>query len=142
MAFTYDDTLADDRAKVRFHLQDTVENSGPKPSDANFTDAEIDGLVTLAGSWQRAVVAGFRALASAWGKYADLTEGPHKESLSQVAARYQAQAQEWANKYGEAVPARVAGIVKVDGYSDDVASDEVDTTSEYGIVWEYVRVKD
>ncbi len=133
MAVTYDDTLANDRDKVRFHLQDTVIDSGPKPGGDNFTDAEIDGLVTLAGSWGGAVASGFEALASAWTKYADLTEGPHKESLSQVAKSYRAQAKEWRDKYGPSTPTRVAGIIKVDGYSDDVTSDDVDTSSEYGI---------
>ncbi len=141
-AFTYDDALSDDRDKVRFHLQDTVANSGPKPDGDNFTDNELDGLVTLEGEWQRAVAAGFEALAAIWTQYADLSEGPHKETLSQIADGHRKSAALWRARSGSATPARVAGIIKVDGYSDDVTSDDVDTSSEYGIVWEYLRVKD
>lgn len=142
MAFTYDDTLSAGRDKVRFALQDTAIDEGPKPSGGNFTDNEIDGLVTLEGEWQRAVAAGFEALAAIWTQYADLTEGPHRETLSQIAEGHRKSAALWRARSGSATPARVAGIIKVDGYSDDVASDDVDTSSEYGIVWEYVRVKD
>jgi len=142
MAFTYSEALDTDRAKVRFHLQDTTENSGPRPGGDNFSDAEIDGLVTIGGSWERAVSSGLDALASAWAKYADLTEGPHRESLSQIGAAYRKQAAGWRDLYGIAVPARVAGIIKMDGYSDDVASDDINTASEYGLVWELLRIKE
>lgn len=142
MAFTYSDDLSSDRAKVRFHLQDVTESSGPRPGGGNFSDAEVDGLITLGGSWERAVSSGLDALAVAWAKYADLTEGPHRESLSQIGATYRKQASEWRAIYGIAVPARVAGIIKIDGYSDDVTSDDVNTASEYGLVWEYVRIKE
>jgi len=143
MAITYIGDLSTDRDKVRFYLQDTVEASGPKPSEGNFTDAEVDGLINLEGSWQRAVAAGLEALAVAWSRYADLTVGPRKESLSQIAARYQKLAEEWRERYGSATmrPVYVAGQVRVDGYSDDVASDDVDTSSEYGADFEYVTPK-
>ena len=57
MAFTYLGTLATDRDKARFYLRDVKEDSGPRPADANFSDAETDGLITVEGSWQRAVAA-------------------------------------------------------------------------------------
>lgn len=142
MAFTYNDILSADRDKVRFALQDTAVDSGPKPGGGNFLDNELSGLVTLEGEWQRAVAAGFEALAAIWTQYADLSEGPHKETLSQVADGHRKSAALWRKRSGSATPARVAGIIKVDGYSDDVTSDDVSVTSEYGIVWEYVRVKD
>ena len=140
MTVTYIGDLSTDRDKVRFYLQDTVEGSGPKPSEGNFTDAEVDGLISLEGSWQRAVAAGLEALAVAWARYADLTVGPRNEKLSQVAKRYQEQADVWRERYGSATMRRVyvAGQVRVDGYSDDVASDDVDTSSEYGADFEYV----
>lgn len=142
MTFTYDDTLGDGRDRVRFYLQDTDIDAGPKPGGANLSDNEIDGLITLEGEWQRAVAAGFEALTAIWTQYADLSAGPHKESLSQVAEGHRKSAVLWRSRSGSATPARVAGVIKVDGYSDDVASDDVDVTSEYGIVWEYVRVKE
>lgn len=142
MTFTYDDTLSADRDKVRFYLQDTAIDEGPKPPTDNFTDNELDGLITLEGNWQRAVAAGFEALTAIWTQYADLSEGPHKETLSQVAEGHRKSAILWRARSGSVTPARVAGIIKVDGYSDDVTSDDVSVASEYGIVWEYIRVKD
>jgi len=142
MTFTYDDTLSADRDKVRFALQDASIDEGPKPDGSNLSDNELDGLITLEGDWQRAVAAGFEALTAIWTQYADLSAGPHKETLSQIAEGHRKSAALWRARSGSAVPARVAGIIKVDGYSDDVASDDVSVASEYGIVWEYVRVKD
>jgi len=141
MAFTYVGDLSTDRDKVRFYLQDTVSASGPKPGGGNFTDAEVDGLVTVEGTWQRAVAGGFEALAAVWAQYADLWVGPRKESLSQVAERYAALAKRWRDQFGyvEQRGVYVAGVVRVDGYSDDIASDDVDTASEYGLDFEYVR---
>ena len=143
MAFTYDDTLSASRDRVRFALQDTAIDAGPKPGGGNLTNGEIDGLVTLEGEWQRAVAAGFEALTAIWTQYADLSEGPHKETLSQVAEGHRKSAALWRARSGSATPCRVAGIIKVDGYSDDITSDDIDTSSEYGgIGLEYVRVKD
>jgi len=143
MAVTYVGDLSTDRDRVRFHLQDTVEDSGPRPGDKNFTDAEIDGLVDAEGTWQRAVAAALEALAVGWGKYADLSVGPRKESLSQIAKRYQEQAESWREAYGRETMRRayVAGQIRVDGYSDDVTSDDVAASSEYGSNFEYVTPK-
>lgn len=98
MAFTYSDALTTNRDKVRFYIQDTAEDSGPRPSGGNFTDAEIDGLITVEGSWRRAVSAAFETLAAQWSRYADISAGPHRESLSQIAKSYRQQAQEWRGR--------------------------------------------
>jgi hypothetical protein len=125
MAFTYTDTLATNRDKIRFYLQDTVENSGPKPSDGNFSDAEIAGLVTAEGSWQKAVAAGYEVLAAAWAGYADWQAGPRRESASQIADRWAALAEEWRDRHGaSATGAGTRHPTRVDGYSDDVSSEE------------------
>ena len=126
MTFTYDDELATDHDRVRFHLQDTIAGSGPRPSGGNFTDAEIAGLVTLEGSWQRAVAAGLEALAAAWAKYADLQVGQRRESLGQIAVRYQQEAEHWRHNHGSAsqATASIGYITRVDAYSDSCASDD------------------
>lgn len=126
MAFTYSDTLATSRDRVRFYLQDTVENSGPKPSDGNFTDNEISGLITAEGSWPKAVAAGYEILSAAWTGYADWQTGDRSEKASQIAKRYAEQAHEWRQRHG----ATASGVgtrhpTRADGYSDDVASDSV-----------------
>jgi len=126
MAFSYEAALATDRDKVRFYVQDTVSGAGPKPNSDNFDNAELDAVITLEGSWQRAVAACFEILVGAWAREVDITVGPRHESLSQTAARYQSLAAEWRAKWGTS---RGRGgsraITRVDGYSSTVASDEV-----------------
>jgi hypothetical protein len=111
---------------VRFHLQDKTENSGPLPSDGNFTDAELNGLITEQGSWQRAVAAGFDALETAWANHADKTVGPRSESMSQIAERYAEKRKAWEKKHGLADTAGSLFLQRVDQYSDDVPHDEID----------------
>jgi len=124
MAFTYLGTLATNRDKVRFYLDDVTENSGPQPAGGNFTDEELDGLITAEGSWQKAVAAGYETLAGMWGQYVDISVGPRRQSLSQTAARYEKLAQTWRRRSGSQARAGSRAVTRVDGYSDDVASDE------------------
>ena len=125
MAFTYLGTLATDRDKVRFYIGDTVENSGPKPASGNFTDAEVDGLVTTEGSWQKAVAAGFETLAGLWSQYVETPIGPRRQSYSQTAAGYEKLAKTWRRRSGSQARAGSRAVTRVDGYSDDVAADDV-----------------
>ncbi len=126
MAFTYAGTLSTDLDKVRFYIGDTVSSAGPKPSDGNFTDAELSGLITAEGSWQRAVAGAFETLSSVWAGRVDHTAGPRSKSMSQVADRYAKLAAEWRIKYGGSTTgAGTRHPTRVDGYSSDVASDAV-----------------
>lgn len=63
MAFTYDETLADNVSRVRFHAALT-DPSAPHV----LSDAAITGLVALQGSWQGAVAAIY------WRRAADLSK--------------------------------------------------------------------
>ena len=120
MTFTYAGDLSTDLDKVRFYIQDTTENSGPKPGGSNFTDEELEGLIDTEGSWQTAAAAGFEVLASVWATYADLAVGPRRESYSQIAERYQEMAQDWRAKHGASGGgAGYRAVTRVDGYSDD-----------------------
>jgi hypothetical protein len=126
MALTYIGDLSTDLDKVRFHIQDTVDGSGPKPGGDNFEDDELDGLVTIEGTWQKAVAASFEVLSAAWSSYADISVGPRSEQFSQIAERYHEQAEKWRDDFGSTATTR-AGTrhpTRIDGYSDDVASDE------------------
>lgn len=133
MAFTYNDNLSADRDKVRFQLQDTCEGGGPKPNDGNFTDAEIDGLVSTYGSWTRAVYAGLLILATAWRRYPDFrTESGFSLSRTDIADGYAAQAKDWAAQYG--IPTSLVGstagsaaVTRVDEYSSDIDNMTVTT---------------
>lgn len=124
MTFTYLGDLSTDRDKARFHLRDTDENGGPLPGDANFTDAEIDGLLTSEASWQRAVAAGFEALAAAWRRYPDFKADGLSLNRTDIAEGYAVLAADWRRRYGGLSTAGTRVMTRVDGYSDDVAADE------------------
>jgi len=123
MAVSYTDTLLTDRDKIRFKVQDTVENSGPKPNGGNFSDNEIAGMLTIEGTVNRTVAALFEALASIWGHYVDTRIGPRDEKLSQIAERYAKIAQKWRDEYGygdDATTLSAGYVTRQDGYSDDI----------------------
>lgn len=123
--FTYLGDLSTDRDKARFYIGDTDPSDGPIPGGSNFSDGEIDGLITAEGSWQRAVAGAFETLAAQWGQYVDTAVGPRREQLSQTAERYTKLAAEWRKRHGSTASAGVRHITRVDGYSDDVAANEV-----------------
>ena len=141
MTITYLGTLATDLDKCRFYLGDRVENSGPRPSDGNFSDEEIAGVITVAGTWQRAVGQLLDALSVEWSQHADITVGPRRQSFSQVAEAYAKRAEKWRKDQHIYPGISVAGVIRDDGYSDDEPSDEAETVSEYARVkirtWEY-----
>jgi hypothetical protein len=123
-AFTYLGDLSSNRDRVRLYLADTDPGGGPLPSDRNFSDNEIDGLITIEGSWQRAVAGGFEALASAWRRYPSHTADGLQFSGSDIAKGYAESAREWRTRYGGSTSSvGVRHPTRVDGYSDDVASD-------------------
>lgn len=140
MAFTYLGTLATNRDKVRFALGDTVNGAGPRPADGNFSDAEIDGLIAQEGSWQGAVGAGFERLAAEWTRFPNFSTDGLKIDRGSIAEGYRQQAKQWRHDFPRAVGVTVAGQITKDAYSDDVASDDVDTSGDYaGHDFEYVR---
>jgi hypothetical protein len=122
MPITYSGSLATDQEKVRFYIGDTVDSAGPKPSDGNFTDAELNALISLEGSWQRAVAACFEALASLWAKQVNFSADGVSASNSDVAKQYQASALEWRKKHGGSGGTGSRSVTRQDGYSDDLDS--------------------
>jgi len=136
MAVTYLGTYATDLDKVRENIRDTVENAGPRPADANFADAVINGIITAEGSWQRAVAACFEMLAAEWRRHPSYSTDGLKLDRSDIADGFDKIAAKWRADFGRAAksysPAYVAGQINQDGYSDDVTNDDVDTSGEYG----------
>jgi len=129
MTFTYQEELDTDLERVRFYVRDVVSGSGPRPDDdhSNFSDEELLGLVTTEGSWQSAVAACYEALAGEWAQYVDTQVGPRREMYSQAAERYQYLGRDWRRKVGATGITGGAGTVfptPVDGYSDDIRTDE------------------
>jgi hypothetical protein len=129
VTFTYVGTLATDLDKLRFSIGDTSSTTGAgiKPDGTNFTDEELSGLMTAEGSWQRSVAGAFEILAATYARFVDITLGPRKEALSQASGRYHKMALDWRKKYGQAATVGVGSRapIRIDGYSSDIASDEV-----------------
>jgi hypothetical protein len=130
MAFTYSGAPTTDRDRVRFYVHDVTANSGPLPGDANFSDAEIDGLLATEGTWQRSVAAAYETLAAAWRKHPDFTADGLTLRRTAIADGYAEQAKTWRQKYGDAGSsssgkAGSRAMTRVDGYSQDVDNQEV-----------------
>lgn len=129
MAFTYDDTLTSTRDKVRFWIRDTVADKGPMPNNGNFSDDEINGLLTIEDSWQEAVAAGFETLAAAWASHTSFSVNNGSFSRSDATKHYLTMAKSWRERYGEATAAptprfSVRAVTRQDGYSDDLTAVE------------------
>jgi hypothetical protein len=119
MAFNYDADMDSDRDRVRFYLGDTVMAAGPRPGslyDTNFSDAEIEALVDDAGSWRKAVAAGFEALAAAWTRHPSF-KTPDGMTLDRnaIAEGYRKEAIRWRKRYG----AGSTATTRDDGYTAD-----------------------
>jgi hypothetical protein len=116
MAFTYD--LTTNRGKVRFNIADTVENSGPRPDKRNFSDAEIDHLISTETDGNTAASAlGFEILANEWAAYAIMErEGEVSFDAKEVADQYLEIANEWRNKPSGGTSGRSisAGVITLD----------------------------
>ncbi len=130
MTFTYAGTLSTNLDRVRFWLHDITQNAGPLPGDVNFTDSELDGLLTVEGSWQRAVAAGYEALAAAWLRHVSSNADGLQLARSDIAKGYAEQAKRWRLDYGtssKSLTASTGGraVTRMDGYSDDVDNFEV-----------------
>lgn len=146
MAFTYDLTATGDDlnvAKVRLEIGDTVSGTGVKPNGSNFTDAEL--LIFLAresNNVMRATASACEALARWWATAVNITVGLRREELTAVSKAWTERAAELRKQYGGGQQAFSAGVTRQDGYSTDVASDDVEDaeTGEYGGVVRYVRL--
>lgn len=137
MTFTYNGTLTTDLDYIRFKIQDTVENSGIKPNGGNFTDEEIAGLLGIESTANRTIAAIYETLASIYANYVDSRMDIRDEKLSQKAARFTALAKQLREQYGFTVSSvSTSFVTRVDGYSDDIDSGEVDNTFYRDRWWE------
>ena len=127
MTFTYIGDLSTDLDKVRFYVPDKVAGTGPQPDGTNITNEEIAGLITVEGTWQRAIAAIYESLAGGWATLADLTVGPRREEYGEVSEQYRKMAAKSREEYGSGINTGQGGsifVTRVDGYSDDIAADE------------------
>ena len=139
MAFTYDTST--DIGKLRLEIGDTEFTEGVKPDGSNFSDGELQVWLTREGDVSRATAAACGALARMWARVADISIGPRKESLGAVSKRWAEEAKRLREQYGGAGEECYSiGAIRVDGFSDDTASDAVEATgSEYEGGFTYVR---
>jgi hypothetical protein len=116
MTFSYNNTLADNRSKVRFYLGDTVENLGPRVNNANFSDEELDAILTEQGDDVTKVVASlFDVLATDWAKFAiSYTVGPRREELFRITTRFESKSKEWSSLAGTSSTNFSGGFVRRD----------------------------
>ena len=126
MALTYSGTLATDLDKVRFYIGDTTVDAGPLPSAGNFTNEELNGLLSTAGSVNKAVSAAMAGISARWASYANISVGPRKEDYATIAEAWSKRQAEWNAQHGVKLTstASVAFVTRVDGFSDDIAADE------------------
>lgn len=130
MTFTYHtspENSPGERDYIRFHLQDVTKGKGPLPEDRNFEDHELDMMLEVEGSWQRAVAAGFEALAAAWMVNPSWQADGMAVSQSHIGKNAMDNAIVWRKRYGGAFGSNVfaRSMIKVDGYSQDITSAEV-----------------
>lgn len=130
MTFTYLGTLTTDLDKVRMYTGDTsnAPDAGVKPGGYNFHDAELNGIITAEGSWQRAVAGVYEILAALFAQEVDEKNEKISTMYSQKAARYQAMAKQWRDKYGMSSgggTVTTSAVTRIDGYSEDVAANEL-----------------
>ena len=78
-------------------------------------------MLTIEGSWQRAVAAGFEVLASAWQSETSFSVFNGSFSRSDAAKGYRDDAKYWRDKYGEGGSATAElGSKSVDNSGDTV----------------------
>ena len=134
MSFTYD--TATDIGKVRFAIGDVTSGAGIKPDGTNFSDEELQLLLTREGNWGAAAAACCETLSVWYARVVNISVGPRREDLGAIRQAYVDLAAQLRKQHGGGNLAQArgfsAGVVRVDGYSQDVASDAV--TPEYDTV--------
>ncbi len=126
MTFTYSVTTA--LGKLRMSIGDTVASSGPRPGSGtatNFTDEELNELITVEGTWQKAVAGVCEILGNAWAIAVTFSADGLSVSRSDIARAWQAQAATWRKKYGGGYRSGGNAVTRADGFSDDVTNVEV-----------------
>ncbi len=142
-SFTYDLTATGDDllvSKVRLAIGDTTEGVGIKPNGENFDDSEILVALDDAGDIVNLASAYIcQWLSTSFAQVADLRVGPRHEKLSDISKAYQLRAERLAGGT-TSMESYSVGVIKVDGYSNDIPSDKVsETGSEYEGSFRYVR---
>ncbi len=70
MTFTYADALSTDRDKIRLRIGDTQADEGPRPDRRNFSDGEIDFVLTEETTITACIAHCFEILRDEWTPFA------------------------------------------------------------------------
>jgi hypothetical protein len=135
MAFTVNvDTLI---GKVRLLIGDDKEGAGPLPDGSNFTDEQVLFFLEEEDqSYGAAAAMACENLSTRYAALVDTTVGPRRESLSQATKQFADRASVLRDSFGGGGAGVIsAGLVKVDGYSEDIPADAVTdpTAAEAGL---------
>lgn len=124
MTLTY--TTGTDLGRLRFAIGDTTSDAGPLPgATTNFTDAELNDLITTEGTWQKAVAGACEILANRWAIAPTFSADGMSVSRSDIARMWAQQAIEWRKKYGGGYQTGSSAVTRADAFSDDVTNVEV-----------------
>ena len=118
-------TSAVDRDFVRFRINDITVDAGPRPGGENFSDEELDMIITEEGSWQRAVAACYEALSAAWAQHTSWTADGMSISQYATMQKYDDLASSWRRMYGGLATAHSRSVIRTDGYSQVTPVDDV-----------------
>jgi hypothetical protein len=114
MTFSY--SLTTDVGQLRLMVGDTLSSQGPRPSQRNFADEELEFFLSPADGLGRASVRVFETLAAEWSSFANITLGPRKEEFAGIAENYRKRAASTREQYGGGSTFSV-GWDRQDGYS-------------------------
>lgn len=98
--FSYRSDKGDDLSKVRFALDDTVKDVGPKPDGTNIRDSEITSTITQEGTWIKAVAFLLDYLATSWSSHPNVESDQFGLSNSHVSRNFSDRAEAWRKRYG------------------------------------------
>jgi len=116
---TFTTDLATDIGKVRFAIGDSLEGTGPRPNQRNFSDAEISATLSLQDDdIDHTVLSLLKILANEWSTFVDYQVGPRKEWASQAAKAYATRVDELEQRIGTGTTFSV-GLNRDDGYAED-----------------------
>lgn len=123
MSYTYLDALTTNRDKVRFAIGNTVENTGPQPARANFTDNQITYALAQETTVNGAAALLFETLTAEWTAYAmSEADGGRSRNATSMANSFRKLAAEWRNKPGGSSAATqtigVATLTRTDAYTE------------------------
>ena len=86
---------------------------------------ELNELITVEGTWQKAVAGVCEILGNAWAIAVTFSADGLSVSRSDIARAWQSQAAAWRKKYGGGYRSGANAVTRADAFSNDVTNVEV-----------------